>query len=586
MSRRGLGGVRALVPRTPPEGLIDWALRQFEDLGTDGLLYAMEWVEERDLCYYLDPYAKAKKVKMVRVQCSCCGQSGYLNYAKDPKGGYGFVHPDLADLHGWDTPVSDGETTACPFCRESAVALRASKIGRCGYAVIGGASVLSASVVGEERLLCLTGWTIERRVYKGGLSRLEAVPMEAYVFGSQDCVQLMGWKNGYSGTAGYFVTCSPSWRQPKDWRDRWGVESHIYGLTPDLVAESTLPHCKLDVYMDAFRGTHKKYPVAYLRLVQRHPNAEHLLMAMPMLLQELIAEQIPVNWTETNRWGEVSLPGIDWTDRRPAQMLGLNREELGLAQRQGWGASLWRLYIGAKETGETLTEADMVNAFLLGEDDLYRLAGQAPVGRSMQYLLDQIELSRGEMAELEEDDETFYEPESLLDVGYLLDYWDMAARLGRRLADPRLRWPAVLYAAHDEASARMRARQEEDRAMQFRLRRKQLWRYCWRYKGLLIRPAKSQRELTEEGEALRHCVGSYGERHVTGNTAIFFIRRVSAPGKAYFTLELDEKALKVRQNRGYCNCERTPEVQEFEAAWLEWLRAGCPKERSRHNGAA
>lgn len=581
-----MGDVRDLVPRTPPEGLLDWASQQFGKFGIWGLLYEMEWVEERDLCYYMDPYAKAKKAKMVRVQCSCCWQSGYFNYAKDPKGGFGFIHPDLSDINGWDIPVGDGEVTTCPFCGETVEAIRASKLGRSGYRVTGVASVLSASVVGEERLLCLTGWHIERRAYRSGSCHLQAVPAEAYVFSGQDCVQLMGWRTSYSGTVGYFPSYSDSWRQPKDWRDRWEDESYIYGLTPELVAGSALPHCKLDVYMSAFQGTHKKYPIAYLRLVQRHPSAEHLLMSMPMLLQELIAEQIPYNWTETNHRGEVSLPEIDWSARRPAHMLRLNQEELALAQRQGWGAALWRLYIRTKEIGETLTEEDILNAFLLGSKDLYRLVGVAPVGRSIRYLLDQVELASGEMEEPEEDGEVFYEPERLIGVGYLLDYWDMAARLGRRLEDPRLRWPADLPAAHDEASAGLRERQKEDRAIQFRLRRKQLWRYCWRYKGLLIRPAKSQRELTEEGDALRHCVSSYGKRHAAGDTAIFFIRRASAPGKPYFTLELDERTLEVRQNRGYRNCARTPEVQEFEAAWLEWLRAGCPRERNRHSGVA
>lgn len=585
MSRAyGLEDVRALVPRTPPEGLTAWASQRFKQLNSYGLLYEMEWVSERDLCFYLDPYAKAKKVKMVRITCSCCGESGYFNYAKSPKGGYGFVHPDLAAYDGCDMPVSDGEVTSCPFCGADVLVIRAANLGRCGYRVTWETSALSASVVGEEHLLCLTGWHIENRTYRSGSSRIEVIPSEAYVFSATECVQLMGWKKCYSGTVGYFASYSDHWRQQRDWRASWGSESYIYGLTPGLVAGSALPHCKLDVYIAAFPGMNKKYPVAYLRLLQRHPNAEHLLMAMPMLLQELIAEQAGQDaWMGCSKRGEIDLPGIDWDARRPSKMLGLNREELALAQRQGWGSVLWRLYSKTRETGEVLSEEDMVNAFRLGADDLERLVGQAPVGRSIRYLLDQIDLAYYGEPEEEDDDP---EPESYLDVGYLLDYWDMAERLGRRLEAPRVRWPADLPASHDEAAALLRQRAEDSLPMQFRIRRKQLWRYCWRYQGLLIRPAKSQWELTEEGDSLHHCVSAYGDRHAAGKTAIFFIRRVSAPGMPYFTLELDERTLTVRQNRGDFNCARTPEVQAFEEAWLAWLRAGCPKEHSRHSGAA
>lgn len=74
-------------------------------------------------------------------------------------------------------------------------------------------------------------------------------------------------------------------------------------------------------------------------------------------------------------------------------------------------------------------------------------------------------------------------------------------------------------------------------------------------------------------------MATYAKRHAGGETAIFFIRRASQPEKPFFTLELDEKRLNVRQNRGLRNCARTPEVQAFEEKWLEWVRAGAPRGR-------
>ena len=113
-----------------------------------------------------------------------------------------------------------------------------------------------------------------------------------------------------------------------------------------------------------------------------------------------------------------------------------------------------------------------------------------------------------------------------------------------------MKYPADLIDAHDRAETLMAAKAEDARAARFRVRRKALKKYAFAAHGLLIRPAASQRELTAEGDALHHCVGTYGKRHADGETAIFFIRRKSCPGKSYFTLELDEKKLAIRQNRG------------------------------------
>ena len=111
------------------------------------------------------------------------------------------------------------------------------------------------------------------------------------------------------------------------------------------------------------------------------------------------------------------------------------------------------------------------------------------------------------------------------------------------------------------------------------MRRRLLARWSFTADGLMIRPAASQKELTDEGNALHHCVGTYGKRHASGETAIFFIRRRNSPRESYYTLELDEKKLEVRQNRGRRNCPRTPEVAAFEALWLQWVRRGAPRDR-------
>lgn len=566
--------VRRLIPREPPEGFLAWAAQTLAgQLDTSGMVYEQEWAEDWGLDMVLDEWARPRKRRMVRVRCSCCGYTDLYHYGQSCNlRTYGFVLPEsYAEVEG-GTVYGDGDHILCPSCRSPVLIRKAAAIGRKGWYVSAEARAMSASVVGDGRLLVLTGWVIQRWVSVVGGERLIAIPAEAYVFGPRECAQLMGWTNGYSGTAGYFVQYSREWRQPKTWSERWGREEHVFGLTPELVASSCLPHCKLDVYMAPRPGA-VHHPVAWLRLCQAHPSAEAVLLhGLPRVLDDLIQANTRGDRWEGNRQGLLELPGLDWSDPRPAAILGLTRPELRMAREQDWGTLFWDLYRRTKAAGEVLAAEDLRNAFYLGDDHVAELAGRGPVSKSIRYLLAQCEL----LAVEPEDEDP--DPYGVPDVQTLLDYWDMAERLGRDLSNARVRYPRDLLAAHDEVTAGIRALEQAARAGLFRLRRRQLARYAFQADGLLIRPAASQRELTDEGNRLSHCVSGYGKDHAEGRTAIFFIRRKARPGEPYYTLELDEGKLEVRQNRGKRNCPRTPEVQAFEHLWLSWVRAGAPRD--------
>lgn len=573
---KDLRDVRKQIPREPPEGFLEWAAKEFAgDLDVHGMLYEQEWVEDWGLEQVLDEWARPRKLRMVRVECSCCGYRDLYHYGKITgwkPGGYGFVLPEsYAEVEG-GTVYGDGENILCPQCGTPVLIRKRSSVRQKSYFVTAETRAMSAAVVGEDRLLVLTGWVIQRRAGVGGGDHLAAIPAEAYVFSSTQCAQLMGWRNSYSGSAGYFIQYTQAWRQPKDWTERWGQEERIFGLTPELVAGSCLPHCKLDVYMAPRPGA-AHYPVAWLRLCQIHPNVEAVLLhGLPRVLDDLIRDHTQEHrWTD-NKQGRLELSELDWTQTRPAQMLHLTKDELRLAREQDWGVLFWDLFRYSKAAGETLTGQDIENAFYLGDEHVRELVGRGPVAKSIRYLLRQYNLLG---VEAEDEDPP---PYGLPDVRTLLDYWSMEEQLGQDLADAQVRFPHDLMAAHDEATVQIAKHKEAGRAGLFRLRRRQLAQWSFGADGLLIRSAQSQQELTDEGNHLHHCVSGYGQRHAEGKTAIFFIRRKSRPRESYYTLELDEKTLTVRQNRGLRNCPRTPEVRAFEELWLSWVRAGAPRD--------
>ena len=157
----------------------------------------------------------------------------------------------------------------------------------------------------------------------------------------------------------------------------------------------------------------------------------------------------------------------------------------------------------------------------------------------------------------------------------------MAHRLHRDLNDSLVRWPRNLNTAHDQVMEEQQARVNAELNAMFLERAAELEPLSFELDGLLIRPCQSEAELIREGKDLHHCVATYAKRHAEGKTAILFIRQVTEPDKPFFTLEFDEKAKKVRQNRGLRNCDRTPEVKAFEKAWLNYVRRAKPKERIR-----
>ena len=563
--------VRALVPRVPPDGLIDWAV----NLGcadAHAMLYSVEWVEDHSLEAILDECSRGRKEKAVRAKCSACGRDDLYPWVPADRAGgsYGFWLPNLGQ------PVSSGDRTYCPFCGAPVIVKKRSDLGR-GYVVTSEDGVMSASVVGPNHYLALTGWMVERRVYRDASEDLVARPTEAYVFGpASQCAKLTGWCKSYSGTAGYFMAYKRCWGQPQQWSETWGDlgGNPVYGMTPELVARSCLPNSKLDLYLHRFSDEDAKFPVAYLRLYQEHPAVENLVVSgLPMVLDDLLLEQMSaVNW-EGNRRGLPVLPDLDWSDARPAQILGLTKDELRRARGQCWGAFLWRLYQSAKRHGEILTERDMVNAWEIGDEDLLDVVGRGPVAKTMRYLLRQYELA-GPGAEDEYGDPI---PGLVLDVSFLLDYWRMVALLGNDLENDQVRFPDDLCQAHDELTVAVGKCKAKSQRSAFKRRRAELARYSFEADGLLIRPAGSQDDLIREGAALHHCIRTYGEDHASGRTAIFFIRHSIEPDKSYFTLEFDEARLQVLQNRGLRNCERTSEVTAFEALWLDWVRSGCQR---------
>lgn len=300
--------------------------------------------------------------------------------------------------------------------------------------------------------------------------------------------------------------------------------------------------------------------VSYLALWRKRPTVENLLVqGCGRFLAELIDHE---KSSGTDHGGIPKLSDVNWKEKRPAQMLGLNKEEFRYMRQMRWNVEDLERYRLVKKSGLPVRLPEDME-LLRGKPayEVNRILEEGPpqdFWRILRYLKKQ-----------------------KMTWGILQDYWHMAHRLHRDLNDSLVRWPRNLHAAHDQVMEEQQARVNAELNAMFLERAAELEPLSFELDGLLIRPCQTEAELIQEGKDLHHCVATYAKRHAEGKTAILFIRQVTEPDKPFFTLEFDEKAKKVRQNRGLRNCDRTPEVKAFEKAWLSFVRRAKPKERIR-----
>ena len=149
--------VRNLVPRTPPDGFLTWAADALRDeLDTRGFLYEQEWVEDWGLDFILDEWAKPRKRRLVRVQCSCCGYQELYQYGLGQRG-YGFILPESYSEVEGGVVYESGDCILCPQCGCQVKVRRRAELRSKGYFVPTEGRAMSAAVMGKEQLLVLTG---------------------------------------------------------------------------------------------------------------------------------------------------------------------------------------------------------------------------------------------------------------------------------------------------------------------------------------------------------------------------------------------------------------------------------------------
>lgn len=531
-----------LLPKEPPVDLVKWALEQ-KAFQKEYLIYKADWVYEP---------LEDRNRPAAKVVCTHCGGSFYAekvdargcgaSYAPAP---FGWHQQELGES------VISGSITMCPICGCEAKTVHVNNIPKGIENAVWITTMLRLPVEGHKDRFVLAEWMVNRRIVKSGQSQYTTNPYTAWVVEEKKVVRLMGYLKNICS-----VSLLHHWEQRKTFCDVYENMELCYPWDKSILEGTTAENCKLDLYQEAGG----KRLVSYLALWCKRPVAENLLVqGCGHLLTEWIERE---RSSGLDRGGIPKLNHINWKERRPAQMLGLNKEEFRHLRQMNWDVDDLERYQLVRGAGLPVKLPEDME--LLQSKKVYEINRILEEGtpedfwRNLRYLKKQ-----------------------QLPWSTLQDYWNMADRLHRDLTDNLVRWPRNLKAAHDQVMDAQKAKENAALYELFLKRAVELEPLSFELNGLLIRPCQTETELIREGKDLHHCVASYAKNHAEGKTAILFIRKVEEPDTPFFTLEFDEKTKKVKQNRGLRNCERTPEVKEFEKVWLDHVRRAKRKERKR-----
>ena len=299
-----------LLPRQPSEGALEWCIRE---------KFKEEYAIYRD-AWWRDPLTGIKE-NGVSVTCSACGGSWFAKKVHDAdqcapwKAPFGFLDGN--------TVAATGDSIPCPLCGARVTVRHIGAISK--YGIDDNVYFCEPWQLGEK--FVLLGWRAERNTGKDARKVYRMWPYEAYVFEKRKAVRLTGDQK-YMSTVSFF----DRWRQVKRCDDRWGTTARkAWFRRPEKLDGTTIEHSGLDLYLKAAGDDGR--PVAYLRLWQKHRNLENLIVQG---CGKMIAEAIR---RECNRYGSNGserLEWIDWKQKRPAKMLGLNKQEFSVCVQERW----------------------------------------------------------------------------------------------------------------------------------------------------------------------------------------------------------------------------------------------------------
>lgn len=576
----------AMIPAAPPFDLVGY-LREKGKMQTEVISYkwlgrddADSWMDCEDFQEDLRP---STATKSALLWCSACGGRFLAEYlprenatACHAGSCTGYSGVQIADAEVMEIiRYREYDKLCCPLCGAETVLHSTNSLR---YGLGNQEFVVVPTVAGD--CLVLTQWCIERKIYNGHAAMWETA-VNAYIADGGKIIKLAHYQHNAMGE---------TWANLGEWKRRAKVADDIgapllYGRNlPDLTG-TCVENAKLWEYMEQTETRETAYPVAYLRLYFKHPAVENLMTAG---LGKLVGAGIRDYHRSMYGYGysggasmtaAPKLDWVNWKEKRPARMIGLDKQQLKTWQQMDFGLACLKVWKKHKLAND-ISFADcctLMAAVGPTSADEILMAGVPPI-RTANYLKRQNQA-----------------------WNYLEDYWRMARLAGYDLDQDAVRWPKVLQRAHDRAAAAVKYQKINSHTKEaFAKMTARCQGLAWEHDGICIRPAANPLELIEEGNTLRHCVGGYAGTHAMGKI-ILFVRHTRRPDRSWYTLNINVLTKEEIQLHGYRNelvdgkrLKIPRRVREFVDLWEREVLAkwqlppekAAPKKKSRFAAAA
>lgn len=542
-----------MLPSAPSQKLWDMAERYWAD--TNAIIM--------NVVYVKDPLTDTSK-KLTQCHCTACDTtfhrdyvpSGYCTWSRTK---YGFFNERTSE------EVTSGSDTICPECGAPVRVKSISDIYGDTYTL---GIKRFVEVIKIHNKVCVVSWELYKKSDKKGEVFFSYTRDEAYVADGKKMFRCSGQRRYFNSYQIY-----NQWIQTKRFDDCLGSvkEELLLPFDADVLIGTSCENSKLDI----FANGDSRMIVSYLRLWQKHPNVENLVMqGHSSLVEEALEKAAKQASGYYSTWrGSSNVTDFDFKRARPHEMLELSKEDYIGAIKNKLSLSLINCFKFYKEYDRRVTpdNVEFIKKTLMHHYDKVKESGASLV-TVCKYIAKQKKKYPVLLPNIS--------------VQTLLDYWNLANKRNIDLSDPKNRYPQNLVAKHDQLVelAEFERQQELMEAFNQRAEKLASFDFADEETGLEIFACPNESQLIREGKMLNHCVATYAKRHALGETAIFFIRQIGKRDEPFFTLELDEKTYKVRQNRGLRNCARTPEVEAFEKKWVEHLKSNNIGKDVKSNG--
>lgn len=336
----------------------------------------------------------------------------------------------------------------------------------------------------------------------------------------------------------------------------------------EALSGTAMQYADLEGYLEE-RG-HNKNPIYFLEYHARYPVIEFLWKAG---YRNIVHNRI-FGMDRENR------NAILWERKKLKECFKFPLRILKLMPPEEWSLNdiqrvndLWEKY-GGKVTD---TEIRLVLQSKVDIQLWSRATTYANAGRILKYIQKQTEKRK------EEKGHTTYTLEGIIRA--YRDYLQECEQLHLDLHDKEILFPKDLTAAHNRTMEQVKFEKNKADQEKFQKAVEKLEKFAWSEGEFFIRPAREQMELMAEGKALHHCVGGYIKRMAEGETAIFFLRKVSEPDKPFYTLELQKKRVIQCRTEHNASYDRKPDVKNFVDMWMEKVVKKGGKKKAKEAAA-